>query len=206
MTKNQIDYAKLKEEHRHNVVEEVLGTREVGAKELTAATGYESMKEAGRHNLATEAYSYANLDELRRHNVSLENVNWYTAQSDRTYKEAQASIGFTNAQTAKDTQLETVRHNKVNELEDLRHNQVVEGYEKDLKSAQSHEAFAEADKDLAQSKLYEAQAKRETNARFLDTYKATEQAKYWQDSIMESYLSDTLGAAESVAKLGFTSF
>lgn len=74
MTSNQINYAKHKEEVRHN-------------KEMESQ-GRSVIQETGRHNLASEdiGYSnvglgYSNLAESSRHNRAQESINWFTAQN-----------------------------------------------------------------------------------------------------------------------------
>lgn len=66
MTANQISYAKLQEDRRHNVTSE---------------------QETERSNKANVGLGYANLVEQSRHNVQTEGIGWYNADN-----QAQANV------------------------------------------------------------------------------------------------------------------
>lgn len=74
MTRNQIDFAKHKENVRHNLEME--------------GQGRSTIDESKRHNLKSEDIGYANvglgysnLAELTRHNAQSEAINWFTAEN-----------------------------------------------------------------------------------------------------------------------------
>lgn len=120
MTNNQIQFAKLQEDRRHNLVSE---------------------GETGRHNVASEAVgrsqagaSWASVAEARRHNTAQEGINWYTAESIGRLQGAQTGYyGSLDQKTSSEIGLgtarldEDTRHNLRTEEEALRHNVQTEG-------------------------------------------------------------------------------
>lgn len=100
MTKNQIEYLKLRESQRANLAQEGL-TR--ARDQRSYEIGLKTLAESSRHNLATEEQARASLDETSRHNLAGEG-------------QAQRSLD------------ESVRHNKATEQEMQRHNIVGEQY------------------------------------------------------------------------------
>lgn len=100
MTKNQIEYLKLRESQRANLAQEGL-TRARDQRSYEIGLG--TLAESSRHNLATEEQARASLDETSRHNLAGEG-------------QAQRSLD------------ESVRHNQATEQEMRRHNIVGEQY------------------------------------------------------------------------------
>lgn len=122
MTHNQIDFARLKEERRHNVTGEGETARHNVAQEAIGRTS------AGASVMQAQA-SQATARELARHNVATEGINWYTAQNLAMLQGAQAE---NQTQQAAKTEsevgvqagvlYETRRHNATVEHETQRHN------------------------------------------------------------------------------------
>lgn len=115
MTSNQIEFAKHKENQRHNRFTET---------------------ESKRHNVQEEGIGWGNLGELSRHNRETESINWFSAANLATYQDrtgraaleqagaarSQAETAAINAQTrkgelknAKDITSESIRHNQATE-------------------------------------------------------------------------------------------
>lgn len=119
MTNNQINYARLNEDRRHNSVTEV---------------------ETARHNRRQEdvgfytgGAAYAGVAENRRHNLEQENINWYTAQNlgDLQFAQGQKTLSEVGVESAK--QQESARHNQRTETQTMksqdevnRHNRITE--------------------------------------------------------------------------------
>lgn len=122
MTANQINYAKLNEDRRHNSVTEV---------------------ETARHNRKQEdigyytgGAAYAGVAENSRHNREQEAINWYTAQNLGELQAAQAGKTASEIGVEASKAGETVRHNQATEgiqsatqRETGRHNLVSEAQE-----------------------------------------------------------------------------
>lgn len=113
MTKNQIEYGKLRETQRANLSQEDLTRkRDTAAKEL----GINTLAETSRHNKAVEILDSSKLAETVRSNVAKE-------QETRRHNEAGELLGSKQLdetirhQTA--TEGETQRHNKVGEAVDI---------------------------------------------------------------------------------------
>lgn len=140
MTHNQIDFARLKEERRHNVIGE---------------------QETGRHNRASEAIgstsasaavsqasaSHRMASETARHNVATEYINWYTAgnlamlQGAQAYNQTQMGDKASSEVGVQAGQLdETYRHNVTTERETHRHNITSEGIEQQKADAATKDA------------------------------------------------------------------
>lgn len=130
MTHNQIDYARLKEERRHNTAGELETNRSNVAREAETyrhnirsenqqdlvinETGRHNLAtetETNRHNLVTEAQTDQQIKESKRHNVETEGANWLQAQSR-----------LLQARSAQGTLVESSRHNAEMEAETNRHN------------------------------------------------------------------------------------
>lgn len=132
MTSNQIEFAKHKENQRHNRFVE---------------------GETKRHNVQEEGIGWGNLGELGRHNRATESINWYSAANLAMYQaktgdaaliqaesaRSQAQTAAINAQTRKQ-ELENQRN--VTE-ETVRHNQATE----DIQSTGNELRSEEIDKD-----------------------------------------------------------
>lgn len=111
MTKNQIEYLKLRETQRSNLAqEELTRTRDSRSYEI----GLGTLAESQRHNRATEEQARVSLDETARHNLAGEQLT-------------RSSLD------------ESIRHNQAVELEAARHNKVGESYnERALKESGRH--------------------------------------------------------------------
>ena len=119
MTNNQINYARLNEDRRHNVVTEV---------------------ESARHNRRQEdvgyytgGAAYAGVAESKRHNLEQEQINWYTAENLGILQGAQASKAQSEVGVESAKLDETNRHNKRTEHQAMvsqdelnRHNRITE--------------------------------------------------------------------------------
>lgn len=104
MTRNQIDFAKFKEEQRHNRASESIGATTAGAAVSQAAASHRMASESQRHNIATEG------------------INWYTAENLGILQKAQAVNQLaTGAKNLSEVGVqagmldETVRHDYVTE-------------------------------------------------------------------------------------------
>lgn len=104
MTANQIAYAKLQEEGRHNLETESQGRDTVRNQATTAAANYWQAQTASlrqeedarhnrrtegeiqRHNRLTEELESSKLQETERANRAKEAKEWFTARSDADYK------------------------------------------------------------------------------------------------------------------------
>lgn len=111
MTKNQIEYLKLRETQRANLAqEELTRTRDSRSYEI----GLGTLAESQRHNRATEEQARVSLDETARHNLAGEQLT-------------RSSLD------------ESIRHNQAVEQEAARHNKVGESYnERALKESSRH--------------------------------------------------------------------
>lgn len=119
MTNNQINYARLNEDRRHNVVTEV---------------------EAARHNRRQEdvgyytgGAAYAGIAENKRHNLEQEQINWYTAENLGNLQGAQTAKTQSEVGVESAKQTETARHNQRTEHQAMvsqdelnRHNRITE--------------------------------------------------------------------------------
>lgn len=92
MTANQINYARTKEDRRHNLVTEeqklrdiAIGERQALAAELQASTASKRQLEDARHNRESETINWFStrnqIAETQRHNREQEQVSWFSAQS-----------------------------------------------------------------------------------------------------------------------------
>lgn len=139
MTSNQIEFAKHRENQRHNRLTET---------------------ESKRHNVQEEGIGWGNLGELSRHNRETESINWFSAANLATYQNtmgkaaleqagaarSQAQTAAVSAQTrkeelknAKDMTSESVRHNQATEAIGARSNEVqAEKVQKDYQLGMWH--------------------------------------------------------------------
>lgn len=137
MTHNQIDFARLKEERRHNVAGEGETGRHNRASEAIGATSASAAvsQASAAHRMASET---------ARHNIETENINWYSAQNLAYLQGAQAynqynmgmkagsEVGVQAGQLSESerhnraTEAEIGRHNVTSETETQRHNLATE--------------------------------------------------------------------------------
>lgn len=117
MTKNQIEYLKLRETQRANLAQEDLTrSRDSRAYEVSLGT----LAESQRHNRATEIQARLSLDETSRHNLAGEVLTRGNLD-------------------------ESIRHNQAVEKEASRHNKVGESYnERALSESRRHNVAQEA--------------------------------------------------------------
>lgn len=170
MTANQINYARQREEVRHNIRTEhqkdrdlAIGERQAASAELQAQVASRRQSEDARHNLQTEAVNWfsaaGNLSETQRHNKELESINWFDTRSQDTYRRASASAQMQQAQAARTSaaasylgaqaSMEQARVAGTNaatrqsELaESIRHNYVMESVSKEQARASTAQAKA----------------------------------------------------------------
>lgn len=109
MTANQINYARLQEDRRHNRVGEVETQRHNVADENVRGRGVAAQ-------MAQVGLGYSQLGEATRHNRASELVNWYDATGRVVSSIGQASAAQQNAATRRDELQETQRHNKASEV------------------------------------------------------------------------------------------
>nr|AVX53628.1 putative ORF1 [Marmot picobirnavirus] len=120
MTHNQIEYWKMREQHRSNQANEGETFRHNTVTE----------REARRHNQAGEAFSLSNLSEVRRHNKAAEafNLSSLAEQSRHNIANEQYNLSSLSELNRHNTtqesltgsaQKETVRHDRANELLEL---------------------------------------------------------------------------------------
>lgn len=112
MTANQINYAKLQEDRRHNAAQERLSR--YGTDMSTAASRYGAELSAGASRYATQQQ----VAELQRHNMEQEGINRYhvEGQVSALGKQAEAALqqattGAKRAETAEGELAEGIRHN-----------------------------------------------------------------------------------------------
>lgn len=113
MTNNQINYAKLKEDQRHNVVTERIGQHQADSSRMQAYTGMLNWQEQARHNRAGEQQARSQLQESIRHNVADESYN--LQQLAERKRSAQAQEAETNRHN-----LETESVQRYSALENVR--------------------------------------------------------------------------------------
>lgn len=140
MTHNQIDFARLKEERRHNVVGEQETGRHNKASEAIGATSASAA-------VSQAAASHRMASETARHNVVTEGINWYSAenlamlQGAQAYNQGQMGDKAKSEVGVRAGELgETQRHNVTTEHETQRHNIVSEGIEQQKAHAATKDA------------------------------------------------------------------
>lgn len=154
MTSNQIAYAKMREEKRHNLVTEGQNVRDLANKERQTEIQSRSQSEGARHNLATERQNWWMGMETQRHNmfgeaqdraktrsqVQLQNTQGQAllrqtavAERDAASRELQSLASYRqstaalqSANIAGNQLAESIRHNIVGETEAQRHNVAME--------------------------------------------------------------------------------
>lgn len=93
MTQNQINYARIVEDRRHNLATERQSAIELAETQrhnvYSEGVSNRSLTEQGRHNLATESLSWYGAQETARHNLRSEDLNWYIAPSQVSSNYAQ---------------------------------------------------------------------------------------------------------------------
>ena len=140
MTHNQIDFARLKEERRHNTVgEQETGRHNRASEAIGSTSAAAAMSQASAsHRMATET---------ARHNVTTEGINWYTAenlamlQGAQAYNQTQMGDKAASEVGVQAGQLgETQRHNVTSEHETQRHNITQEGIQQQQADTAEKEA------------------------------------------------------------------
>lgn len=133
MTANQINYAKHREDVRHNLRSEqqkdrdlAIGEKNAVTNAYSAETGRLSHYETARHNREQESINWFQSRETARHNVVSESQ--FATQLAETQRHNVASEQLQSRQTAvQESQLsESIRHNSSVERETSRHNKVSE--------------------------------------------------------------------------------
>lgn len=167
MTANQINYAKLKEEVRHNRVSERHEHQDVRTRRLGAQTAAYSATESARHNRETEQINWWNAREATRHNQEVESTNWFNAQESRRHNQEVEQTNWFNVRT---TTAESQRHNAA--MEQLEGKKL--DIERDYRTAQSSALLRQATQAARANEIrsYEAETSRynaETNRRNAET-------------------------------------
>lgn len=104
MTANQINYAKQREEARHNLVAESISHRQATASEMQ---GTAALRQADT--------ARASFNEQARHNREGESINWFQQMESRRHNQAQEAVQNREADTHVGQLSESIRHNKVSE-------------------------------------------------------------------------------------------
>lgn len=81
MTANQINYAKHKEEVRHNLISERHEHQDVQTRRQQARTAQFTAQENQRHNQEQEAINWWSNRETQRHNQEQEATNWFNVRT-----------------------------------------------------------------------------------------------------------------------------
>nr|AVX53674.1 putative ORF1 [Marmot picobirnavirus] len=102
MTNNQINYAKLREDTRHNVVGERIERDKAHSSRIQALTSMYGLQETAKHNRATEQLGSQQLSESIRHNTATETRDLSSLAEARRSNLAREQ--------------ETARTNRVNEV------------------------------------------------------------------------------------------
>jgi hypothetical protein len=97
MTHNQIEWWKLKETQRHNVVTEGISqntlNESIRHNVQTEVQARNELLEQARHNQVSEAIGWGNLAETTRHNRESERLTWEVAVLDSNTRISVANIG-----------------------------------------------------------------------------------------------------------------
>lgn len=158
MTKNQIEYLKLKETERANRAREAIDTGQ--------------LSESERHNKASEQLTLGQNVEQARHNVESERQNQVSLDEASRHNRAYESIQLMNADTSRLVAQEQQRHNLRTESETQRSNlasEAIRRTEAGIKAQQLAEAISKNDRDytMAIANLRETarsnQAREQTN-------------------------------------------
>lgn len=150
LTTQQVAYAKVLEERRHNREAERLTGQANQINQQQADTASRGQVEQGRHNVETERTNWWSAQETQRHNVQQEMLNAFQAQSTARLQSAQAegvlrqagvaerqaTVSERNAELRANELAESIRHNQVYEMESQRHNQ----YQESIWTRQQNEA------------------------------------------------------------------
>lgn len=138
MTKNQIEYAKLRETIRNNTAQEGLTRKR---DEAARVLGINTLAESSRHNQAVEVLDTAKLGETKRSNLAREaetqrsnvaketetnRANVAREVETERHQKASEAIDIGRAATTAAQAAETVRSNLARESETTRHNLVME--------------------------------------------------------------------------------
>lgn len=120
MTANQINFAKQREEARHNLVSEgqkerdiAIGERTAAAAELQAQTASSRQIEDARHNQVGEQINWFSAIETGRHNLAGETIQSRLAGETVRHNRAAESV-------QQGTLAESIRHNKIGEAQAAR--------------------------------------------------------------------------------------
>lgn len=111
MTANQINFARHKEDSRHNRATEeaklrdiAIGERQAYASELQAQTAAKRQLEDVRHNTESERINWFNTlqttSEARRHNQEQEQISWFSAQAQDRHNYESRQIASRQAEAS----------------------------------------------------------------------------------------------------------
>lgn len=156
MTGNQIEYWKLQEGKRHNIVTEKESERHnVAGEKETYRHNFATEGETNRHNRQTEQVDLGNLQESVRHNKTTEQEsNRHNLETERQGRDVISETNRHNLETerqGRDVIAETGRHNRVTEgidigrlNESVRHNVASENIDlSKLQETARHNAASE---------------------------------------------------------------
>lgn len=126
MTANQVNYSRLREDRRHNVVGEGETQRHnVATEQLTRSQiglGFSNLAELARHNRQSEGLEqgkinlgFSQLGETTRHNQQQESTALYDAFGRVVSASRQAGAAEKRAETERKAQEEVARHNSAME-------------------------------------------------------------------------------------------
>lgn len=136
MTANQINYAKHREDVRHNRVSEIHEHRKIGISERAQTEterhnregetiNWFQSREAARHNVVSESQFSDQLAETRRANQARE----YETHRSNVAQESEARRSHLANEALQGSSLaESIRHNRIGETETARHNLASESY------------------------------------------------------------------------------
>lgn len=127
MTKNQIEFNKLREVQRANRIQEAQTalrdqrTHDVATAQLGEATRHNKATEieARRHNVSSEGISQGQLDETRRANYAREEIDTKRLAETATHNRASEVIDTGRLTLDTASQVERSRHNLAMEAKDL---------------------------------------------------------------------------------------
>lgn len=103
MTANQINYARVREDRRHNLISEKHEHEDVRTRRMTAGANVSQAETArlrqsedARHNRMSERFNTEKLNiesaETRRHNAATEDVQRFSALAESIYKQSKAQF------------------------------------------------------------------------------------------------------------------
>lgn len=192
MTANQINYARHREDNRHNLE--------------TERQGRDVITETHRHNVEQEkigwgnvGVGYAQVAEAKRHNIATERINWYDVNSQRDLRRKQGSLYDTQRELAatqskvQQQDADTRRYQAQTEQRKLeaqqrrdeetrRHNYVMEGFQQyDIRTNRMNAETRQS--DVASQNWYR-------QSQILETERHNRRTERTQEQYNQSHLSN----------------